>query len=64
MKTKVTKKELRECIKNALERVVSEGYDKEWATEKRKRDEEHKKKAPKHGKMGPVKKPKYKDDWD
>ena len=42
MKTKVTKKEFKECVKNALERVVAEGNDKEWATEKKKRDEEYK----------------------
>lgn len=63
MKTKATKKELGECIKNAFERVVAEGYDEEWATEKRRRDDEYKRKTPKHGKMGPVKKPKYKDNW-
>jgi hypothetical protein len=66
MKTKVTKEELKECVKNAFERVVAEGYDKEWATEKRKRDDEYKRKTSKHkhGKMEPVKKPKYKDNWD
>lgn len=31
---------------------------------RRDREKNFKKKAPKHGKMGPMKKPKYKDDWN
>lgn len=64
MKTKVTKTELKECVKNALLRVLDEGYDKEEIAAKRERDKNFKKKAPKHGKLGPVKKDKYKNWGD
>lgn len=61
MKTTVTKSELKECIKNALQRVIDEGFDKEQIAAKHDRDKNFKKKSPKHGKMGPVKNDKYKN---
>lgn len=38
-------------------------FDKDWEVEKRGGDNGYKRKTPKHSKMGPTKKPKYKN-WD
>ena len=65
MKTKVTKSELKECVKNALQKVLEEN-NKEFRSKKerdRERGDNFKKKAPKHGKMGPIKNDKYKNNW-
>lgn len=64
MKAKVSKTELRECVRNAFMRVLEEGYDEKETMSRRDREKNFKKKTPKHGKMGPMKKPKYKDDWN
>ena len=63
MKTKVKKSEIRECVKDALIRIVEESYDREENTEKWEKNKNFKKKSPKHGKMGPVKNDKYKNSW-
>lgn len=66
MKAKITKSELRECVKNALQRVLEEN-DKEFMSKKerdRERGDNFRKKAPKHSKMGPVKNNKYRNNWE
>lgn len=61
MKTKVTGKELQECFKNAFQRILDETYSKDEIASRREREKNFKKKSPKHGKMGPVKKDKYRN---
>jgi hypothetical protein len=65
MKLKPTKQELQECIVNAMTRLIKEGKsmkdEKDWG---RGDNRNFSKKSPKHQKMKPQGKQKYKNNWE
>lgn len=71
MKAVLTRKELKECVSNAIKKVMEEEYEKKMNRREEFDDTKNdfnKKKNLKHGSMKPVKKEKYKswmyDDED
>lgn len=64
MKTLVTRRELKECVTNAIKKIVEEEYEKKMNKMEDfddTRKDFNKKKNTKHGSMKPVKKEKYKN---
>lgn len=68
MKVNVTRQELRECVENAFKKAVNE---KQWDDDNFENDDygyrnskkQFNKKGPKHAKMGPMKKDKYRNNY-
>lgn len=71
MKVSVTRKELRECVEAAFDKVMSEkrwdddNFDNENDRNKKQfnNSKNFKKNSPKHAKMGPMKKDKYRNNY-
>lgn len=60
---KATREEIKECVANALKRVIAESRNR-YDDDDYNYSGKDKRKGPKHAKMQPQKKEKYRGGWD